>query len=167
MVVSESNNQGVTITLSPHQSASWPETKLFIFIFGGFVLMIGLFWAWMGAYLVLPFAGLEVGLLAYFMRKVSFATYNKEVITIKKDQVVIRAGMHAIERSLRMDRDAAHIIVTKGKHRRDPMKLKLSDSDVDIYIGDFLNCDEQQMAHDALKQAGLTMQNEEWWVSTS
>ena len=170
MVVSESHNQAVTITLSPHQSATWPETKLFISVIGGFVLMIGMFWAWMGAYLVLPFAGLEVGLLAYFMRKVSFATYKREVITIKPDRVVVRAGMHAIEKCLTMERSAAHVIVTKGKGRKrqtDPMKLRLSDSQSSIDIGEFLNCHEKILVHDALKQAGLTMQNAEWWVSTS
>lgn len=167
MVVSESHNQAVTITLSPHQSATWPETKLFISIIGGFVLMIGFFWAWMGAYLVLPFAGLEVGLLAYFMRKVSFATYRREVITIKSDQVVVRAGMHAIEKCLTMERSATHVIVTKGLRQTDPVKLSLSDSQSYIDIGEFLNCDEQVLVHDALKQAGLTMQSAEWWVSTS
>ena len=55
------------IKLSPNQSASWRETKIVITIMVLLVMSIAIGWTMAGAWIILPFAGLEVGLFAYFM----------------------------------------------------------------------------------------------------
>ncbi|MEE9351444.1 MAG: DUF2244 domain-containing protein [Thiotrichaceae bacterium] len=164
--MTQSNPDGMTITLSPNRSATMRQTRIVIVLIGSFVFIIGLGWAWMGAYLVLPFAGLEVGLLAYFMQKVCYSTYEKEVISIQKEQVIIHSGLHSIEHTLSMERSKTHVVVSDAEHPTQPIELNLTDSKLRFELGSFLNQADKLTARMALKNAGLTEFNNKWWLST-
>lgn len=47
----------------------------------------GVFWAFVGTWAVLPFSGLEAGLVAWLMYRVCQATYQRQVITCSPQQV--------------------------------------------------------------------------------
>ena len=152
------------ITLLPNRSATMRQTRMIIYLIGSFVFIIAMGWAWAGAYLVLPFAGLEVGLLAYFMQKVCYSTYEKEVITIKKDKVTIHSGLHSIEHTLSMERSNTHVVVSESEHPSEPLELNLTDSKSRFELGTFLNCQDKVATRMALKQAGLKEFNSKWWL---
>lgn len=67
------------ITLSPNQSASWKETKTMITCMVILVMVIALGWTLSGAWIILPFAGLEVGLFAYFMYRVCKQGFAQQI----------------------------------------------------------------------------------------
>ena len=165
MVTTQTNPDGTMITLSPNCSATMRQTRQVIYFISGFVFIIALGWAWAGAYLILPFAGLEVGLLAYFMQKVCYSTYEKEVINIKKEQVTIHSGLHSIEHTLSMKRSDTHVVVAQPDHPTDPIGLNLTDSKSRFELGTFLNKSDKIATRQALKQAGLNEFNSKWWRS--
>ena len=153
------------ITLLPNRSASMRQTKVLIIAVSVFVLIIGLGWGLMGAPLVLPFAGLDVFLFAYFMHKVCNATYEKQVITINDERVLIQSGKQSIEHTAKFERPSAYIVVAEPNIPSEPIVLSLSDSKSRFELGQFLSHRDKAEARLALKNAGLREINEKWWVS--
>ncbi len=167
MIVTQSNQSDTKITLSSNRSASMRQTKVVIVAVSLFVLMIGIGWSLVGGYLVLPFAGLDVGLFAYFMYKVCNQTYEKQVITIGDQHVLIESGKHCVERTFKLDRPEAFILVAEPEKPTEPIGLSLSDSKSHFELGAFLNHADKAQARIILKEAGLKEINAKWWKPLS
>jgi len=56
-----------------------------------FVMSIAIGWTMAGAWIILPFAGLEVGLFAFFMYRICRQGFAQQIITITADQVLIES----------------------------------------------------------------------------
>src|SRR5690606_5899278 len=108
MVLSDRHNGLTIITLLPNRSATWAETRLLLFIICGITLAIGVFWAFVGAWLVLPFSGLEAALVAYVLYRVCHGTYQRQVITCSAEQVLVQIGAHFPKRSWSLERARTH-----------------------------------------------------------
>lgn len=68
------------IVLSPNLSARWKSTKIFLFIVSFFALSIGIAFALVGVWMILPFAGIEIIVLLIVMHRVARKCYRKQVI---------------------------------------------------------------------------------------
>ena len=147
--------QTTVITLLPNRSASWGETRLFIFIICGIMLAIGTFWAFAGAWMILPFSGIEAGLVAFLFYRVCLATYHKQVITFSNDSVLIQFGRHFPKRSWRLPLNNVYLALTEPKQKFSPVKINVSDGKQSIELGAFLNKEDKQLALLNLKAAGL------------
>ena len=167
MIVTQSNQSDTKITLSPNRSASMRQTQVVIVAVSLFVLTIGIGWSLVGGYLVLPFAGLDVGLFAYFMYKVCNQTYEKQVITIGDHHVVIETGKHCVEHTFKLDRPETFILVAEPEKPTEPIELSLSDSKSHFELGSFLNHSDKAQARVVFKQAGLKEINAKWWKPLS
>jgi uncharacterized membrane protein len=139
------------------------QTKIIVLGVCSFIFMIALFWSMQGAFLVLPFAGLDIALFAYFMFKVCDANYQKQVITIDNERVLIESGKHSVESSVDLDRPSAYLIVAERESPMKPVGLKLADSKSRFELGTFLNQSDKARARIVLKEAGLREINERWW----
>jgi len=100
------------------------------------------------------------------MQKVCYSTYEKEVITIKEEQVIIHSGLHSIEHTLSMNRSKTHVVVSQPERPTEPIELNLTDSESRFELGAFLNKDDKIATRIALKNAGLSEFNNQWWLST-
>ena len=89
MVANEFLDGNTVITLRPNRSASWQQTKIFLLVMAAPMFIIAVGWSIVGAWPILPFAGLEFGLLAFLTYRVCCRTYQKDKIIIKKDRVII------------------------------------------------------------------------------
>lgn len=167
MVTVSAQTDKTIITLLPNRSATMQQTRVLIYGVAGFVALIGIGWSLAGAYLILPFAGLEVGLFAYFMTKICRATYEKQVITIDEDKVTIHSGMHSIEQTDTMKRPDTHLVVVEPELPAKPVELNLTDSDARFTVGNFLNQQDRLTARVALKEAGLPEHKHKWWLNNS
>lgn len=157
MVLCSELPQETIITLLPNRSSSWAETRLFIFIICGMMLLIGTFWAFVGAWMILPFSGIEAALVAYFLYRVCLGTYQKQVITFASDTVLIETGKHFPKHRWKLDKDRSYLALTEPKNPHSPMGIKISDSITSLEVGDFLNKTDKQDALTKLKAAGLTI----------
>jgi Flp pilus assembly protein TadB len=75
MVKLKRKHDSVILPLQPNRSANWRQNKLIIIVIVAFVMITSIAWSVMGAWVILPFAGFEVGLLAFLMYRVSYSTW--------------------------------------------------------------------------------------------
>ncbi len=157
-----SNPHNVEITLTPNRSLTTTQTQWVVFGVCTVVFIIALFWSMQGAFFVLPFAGLDIVLFAYFMFKINQESLRKQLITIDDKKVLIQSGKIEIEEAIALERPDTVVVVAPKKNRKS-MGLKLSDSKSHFVLGEFLTDHDKKEARKALKEAGLKEMNEQWW----
>ncbi len=151
------------IKLRPNQSASWRETKLAIGIMVVIVMTIAIGWSLVGAWVILPFAGLEVGLFAYFMYRICRQGFNQQVVTITKDFVLIESGVMRREVARTYERDQLSFEVTETERDWHLPDINMCLGNYKLSIGEFLNKDDRIKLKDALKNNGLPLARTHWW----
>ena len=80
MINKQQYADSVELELVPNRSASSGQLKLILVAVGFICLLIAVMWSFLGAWLILPFAGLEVFLLVWLARKVFRRSFRKEKI---------------------------------------------------------------------------------------
>jgi uncharacterized membrane protein len=155
MVLSSTQTNGTVITLLPNRSATWAETRLFVFVICGTTLAIGLLWAFSGAWVVLPFSGLEAALVAYVFYRVCHATYQRQVITCSPERVLVQFGTHFPKRSWELERSGTRLAVTAASHHLEGPRLNIADANHSIELGHFLNKHDKEAALMEFRKAGL------------
>ncbi|GAB2695945.1 DUF2244 domain-containing protein [Aliiglaciecola sp. 3_MG-2023] len=163
MVKHFTQNKHTIITLSPNCSASWKEIKLVVLLITVFVLLIAIIWAFLGIWLILPFAGFEVALLAFLMHKVNRRCYSQQVITINPDKVQIECGVKQPVFKWQFERRKTHLSVIEAENAYDRLQMMLTDEKISIKLGEFLNQQDCVIARDLLTQNGIMEVNDKWW----
>ncbi len=161
MVINKLENGCGPITLLPNRSASWPQTKLFLFAAGGMTLAIALMWTVMGLWVVLPFAGLEVAILTGLMYKVSRATYQQQVIVLEADRVVLEFGVRSPKQRWIFTRSDAFMTLVDAEHPLGTATMGLCDATTYVEIGNFLNQTDKKMLLGVLSGTGLSVRRRE------
>ena len=82
-VFQEQDSGGCRFTIRPNCALSWRATKYLVLAFACCFGAIGVYFASLGAWLVLPFAGLELVVLAGGFYFSSLAGHAREVIEIE------------------------------------------------------------------------------------
>jgi uncharacterized membrane protein len=147
------------ITLFPNRSATWEETRLFVAAICGTTLIIGVFWTFIGAWMVLPFSGLEAALVAYLFYRVCQSTYQRQVITCDRHNVIVQFGTHFPKRTWTLERERTRLSVTEPAHELDPLKLVIADTLHNIELGAFLNKDDKELALKEFRKTGLQVRS--------
>lgn len=145
MVKIETNSEECThsILLRPNQSTDWKSSLLFIFIIAFTCLSIGIGFAFAGAIMILPFAGLEVlfvGICVYLVMK---KTYKQEVITLSKEKLKIEKGEGKINQVWEYYRMWSFVSVERPEHPWYPAHIVVTSKGERVPIGDFLTEDEK------------------------
>lgn len=165
LVTCQRQGAEILITLEPNRSATRRQTWWFLLLVAGVTFSVALFWALFGAWVVLPFAGLEIAVLSYVMLRVSRATYRMQVIRIRDDVVEVEEGEFYPVRRWRFPRPDTHVNVRDATTPVDPIDLQLHDGRQHLALGTFLNQADRIQARDALQHAGLMICNDRWWRS--
>ena len=118
-------------------------------------LLIGLFWTLIGAWLVLPFSGLEAALVAFVFYRVCRSTYQRQVICCSAEQVTVQFGASFPTRSWQLERSRTRVRVGAPPHPLAPLQLVIADSSYSIELGHFLNKGDKELALHSLRQTGL------------
>ena len=146
MVKVESNTEENIhrILLRPNQSTSWKTSLLFVFVIAFTCLAIGIGFAFAGATMILPFAGLEVlfvGVCVYLVMK---KTYKQEVITLTKEKLKIENGAGKFDQVWEYFRMWSYVSVEKPEHPWYPAHIVIRSKGERVPIGDFLNEEEKE-----------------------
>lgn len=161
MVISELEYGFGRIILRPNRSASWAANKCVLATVGGATLLVAFSWSLAGAWMVLPFAGLEVGLLGYFLLRVSQNTHWQQIITVTPERICVEAGNQKYSRQWVAERDHMHIVMTKPYHSLDGPSFLLCHGETSIRLGEFLNKDDRELLQPLLLSLGLRVQTRE------
>ena len=132
------------ILIRPNQSISWKSGLVFILVIAFTCLSIGLGFAYVGATLILPFAGLEVIFVGICTYLVLNKTSQQEVITLSKDKLIIEKGAYKLKKVWEYFRLWAYISVERPKHPWYPAHIVVTSKGERVPLGDFLNEQEKE-----------------------
>lgn len=126
-------------------------------IFAAFCLSIAIIWSFFGAWLILPFAGLEVGLLLFVTYLVSKATYQKQVLLINSEHVSLLKGRDRQQEKFLWDLSDLQFVTYETTHPEDAMKLVFKDGKTATRLGEFLNLEDQKYLVQLLERQDIRL----------
>ena len=148
VTVEKVNDSDDLISLSPNSSLVGIYRIIFLvsitLVCGG----IGVIFYFLGAALILPFAGLELSILfvAFYL---SFKwSSKKEKIYISQDIVKVERGINKAEYSWKEFRTFTYF--KKKKEKDKTIRLSFRSKGEDIFIGEFLNEDDKKILKDEI-----------------
>ena len=145
------NTKSATIVLRPNNSSSWQFNMQVVASLAFIGFCLSAYFALQGLWLIFPFAGLEVGLLATCLYLRLRANFNTEVITFDETTVIVERGHFQIEKSWKYHRMWAKIFVKKPTLRGRPKQVFIRSHGKELELGAFLNKKDKEMLIKDLK----------------
>ena len=149
VLIEKIKNSNYLISLSPNSSLVGIYRIIFLasitFVCGG----IAIIFYFVGASLILPFAGIELTVLfiAFYL---SFKwSSKKEKIYISQETVKIEKGTNRAEYLWEEFRTFTSFQIRKEKDKT--LRLSFKSKGQDVYFGDFLNEDDKNLLKDSIK----------------
>ncbi len=149
MVTTTRNASMLMIIAKPNCSASWRANKLVLLALAVPSLGIATGFAMLGAWPILPFAGLELLAVGSALYYVNWKLQYRHVITLSEDSVRIDKGFYAPRQSWQFPRQGTGLAIVPEQHPWDGPGLSLQRTGESVSVGEFLNRD------DSLKLAEL------------
>lgn len=140
------------IIVCPNMSNDWQTTKLFLWLIAAVSFMISSFFAVLGAWMIFPFAGLEVLALVASMYWVAHQCRRQQVIHIMDDQVQVEKGILLPNLTWKSERFWTKLIVYRSAIPSYPNRLVLRGRKEQLEIGEFLNEEDKEKLVKALRK---------------
>lgn len=162
MIEQHRTDHTVRITLHPNRSASWHETKRFLWLLAVPIVIIAIGWTFVGAWLVLPFAGIEFGLCVFLFYRVCHASYHQQRLELDPQQIRISEGYRHWHETQIARRGALLNVLETEQHWRLP-RLQLVNDNATVNVGHFLNLEDRQALIEILSREGIIVCRNHWW----
>ena len=159
MIDIHNKEQGSEIILRPNCSADWPVNRRIIHTVMLFNVVLGLCFAANGAWLILPFMGLELLLLWLVLGTVFRKLQVQHIVSIDLKNLSIDAGHRHCEYHWQWPKQTCCVLVTVLPHPWDPLQISISHCGESVRIGGFLNKDDSRALLSALRQSGLAVRH--------
>jgi uncharacterized membrane protein len=141
--VEEKSSSNYLITLSPNSSLTGIYRIIFLASISFICFGIATVFYFFGAYLILPFAGIEIAILliAFYL---SFKwSSRKELIYISQEVVKIEKGIHKAEYLWEEFRTFTSFQIEKDANKS--LRLSFRSKGDDVIVGDFLNEEDKNI----------------------
>ena len=135
----EANNT-FRLTLKPNRSISWRGNLIFLLLISTPILIIAFGFLYVGAPIILPFAGLEILIVLLASYYVYQKTNKQEIITISPEK-----GKFRPETSIEFIREWAYVFVERAKHPWYPVHIVISSKGQRVPVGEFLTDDDKKI----------------------
>ncbi len=142
MVTSTRRGKSLMIVAQPNCSASWRSNQLVLLALAVPSLTIATAFALLGAWPILPFAGLELMALGAALYYVNWKLQYRHVITLSDEAVRIEKGHYVPKRSWQFTRQGTGLAITPEAHPWEGPGLAVHDNRESVTVGDFLSRDE-------------------------
>ncbi len=136
-----------------NQSLSWRGNKLFIYFMAAISFGIAGMFAFKGAWLILPFAGLEILALTIGLYMCSLHGRDQEVVTIDDDLVKVEKGRKKPNEVWQFERAWVSLELINSPIQGHPSKLVIRSKGKVTEIGKCLTNDERKSLSDSLAKA--------------
>ncbi len=140
----EANNT-FRLTLKPNRSISWRGNLIFLSLISTPILIIAFGFLYVGAPIILPFAGLEILIVLLASYYVYQKTNKQEIITISPEKLIIEKGKFRPETSIEFIREWAYVFVERAKHPWYPVHIVISSKGQRVPVGEFLTDDDKKI----------------------
>ncbi len=144
------NHEG-RIVLQPNRAISWRANRIFLWVIGVLTTLIASAFALMGAWLILPFAGIEILMLTSLLWYVYTVHTRQEVVHFSAAEVVVEKGRRAPVIKWACQRPWCRLNLYHS-HPWYPQRLRLRCHQREIEIGEFLNEHERDELRAYLRQ---------------
>jgi uncharacterized membrane protein len=134
----------VLFILRPDRSLDWHGNLRFFGLISLVIFSISSWFAWLGAWLVLPFAGLELAALGAGLYLVSADGLETETISIRKDKLEICKGRRRIMSTTCLQRCWVKVRFEPAIHAWYPGRLVIRSHGKSTEIGSFLGSEEKE-----------------------
>jgi len=153
MVMTERvGDDAVIYVLRPDRSLDWQGNLRFFALISIVSLSIAGWFAWLGAWLILPFAGLELAALGFALYLVVVRGLDKETVSIEGDKLEICKGRWRIGSTTCLQRCWAQVRLEPAKHAWYPSRLMIRSHGKGTEIGSFLGKIEKEQLAGELKR---------------
>ena len=150
--------------MAPNRSASWREVKLVLLVFSIVIFSIAIAWAFAGVWVVIPFAGVEFGLLGYLMYRVNWQAHQHQRLIITPFWLVLEQGFRQ-RQVIRLERADCQFTVTETEsHWQLPIYIVYCHGE-EYQLGPFLNLRDLKQLQHCLNQSGIGLCRNRWWES--
>ncbi|MEX2473942.1 DUF2244 domain-containing protein [Marinobacter sp.] len=150
-------DNGVRLLLTPNRSLTWRGNVRFWFALFAVSLMISTGMVLAGAWVIAPFAGLELIALAAGIYYTARACQSQEVFAVSADTFRLEQGRRTRQREWRFPRRYTRVRVELPRHAFTPAKLFLCHRDQDVALGAFLNVEDTQILLRILEGKGVPL----------
>jgi uncharacterized membrane protein len=140
------------LELMPHRSLTPKTARIFIGLVAAPTFAVALMFTAQGFWPVLPFAGLEIGLLIWAVRASMRSGLERETITVTQDQVIIRHWDRRGVQSSVFPRHWSRVTLHAPPAALHPSRLILESHGRAREVGRFLTEDERRSLAVRLKQ---------------
>ena len=140
----EANNT-FRLTLKPNRSISWRGNLIFLLLISTPILIIAFGFLYVGAPIILPFAGLEILIVLLASYYVYQKTNKQEIITISPEKLIIEKGKFRPETSIEFIREWAYVFVERANHPWYPVHIVISSKGQRVPVGEFLTDDDKKI----------------------
>lgn len=130
-----SENSMVTFTLSPNRSLSWSGMRTLMLCLLACLGAVSVYFVSVGAWLVLPFAGLEALVLALGIYLSARSTATREVLTLTDDEIRIQQGRRNLTEIARFPRYWSQVSLLEDPRGWYPSRLLLGSHGRFVRIG--------------------------------
>tara|TARA_Y100001970_G_C14129753_1_gene801027 strand:+ start:127 stop:612 length:486 start_codon:yes stop_codon:yes gene_type:complete len=148
--VEKIDSKNFLVLLRPNSSLTGIHRVIFLGSIAFVCLTIAIIFFILGAYLILPFAGLEIAILftAFYL---SFKWSNKkEKIFISDEIVKIEKGTNKLEYQWEEFRTFTSFNIQKDKDKF--MRLSFRSKGKDVYVGEFLNEEDKKILKECVSE---------------
>ncbi|MGH1441484.1 MAG: DUF2244 domain-containing protein [Cellvibrionaceae bacterium] len=163
MVTTSVRNNTTIIILSPNRSADWSEVKKWIVLISLPALIVALGWFFVGVWIILPFAGLELALMSYLMYRVCYQNYREQHIVINQNDVTFSSGIGKPDKEYTFTLPDCYLSVTQPRKPIDKLELALKSESYTLKFGEFLNPEDRESARKSIRNAGIIECASRWW----
>jgi uncharacterized membrane protein len=132
------------IELAPNCSLTLQGARLFVGSLAAVTFSVAGFFALQGMWPILPFAGLEIGLLAWAVRASMRRGSEREVIVVSEADVVIERLAPSGSRRTVFPRHWARVTLRGPQRARHPSRLTIESHGRACEVGRFLTEDERR-----------------------
>lgn len=154
MIKSEIDDDSRTgkIILQPNASWSWRANLWFLYALTGVSFTIALGFLIDGAWIILPYSGLEVSALALAIYLAVRRCHMQEVITVSEHEVRIERGYRQPVEHWQYHRLWSRFLVKKPRHPWRRTVIAIRSHGDELEIGSFLNDPDKRVLIDQLKR---------------
>ncbi|TQV73499.1 DUF2244 domain-containing protein [Exilibacterium tricleocarpae] len=147
--------RGFKVILSPNRSLTWQANLWVLASFFAVSLFISVGVLLKGAWVIVPFAGIELALLAFAMCYVQRRTRLTEVIYIDDRRLLIERGIGSPQCSWSFCRPGASIMVHSDNPFADDQHVCVCGDQGIVEVGEFLNPSDRALLVKDLTGCGL------------
>ncbi|MFT7131433.1 MAG: putative membrane protein [Cyclobacteriaceae bacterium] len=127
------------IILTPNFSWSWGANLKFLYTLMAVSLTMSMGFLVAGAWVILPYAVLELSVLWLCIYYCVYQCNRQEVITILEHEVIVERGVLKRQESRNFNRSWSQFLITRPKRYGDPDIVSIRSHGEEMEIGSFLS----------------------------